>query len=119
MLAGSRPPKSGPTMRPAKTEVDGRLPAEVIQRIVRMNHGRFRNCYENALRTNPSLGGRVAVRFVIGRDGGVSLASDGGSDLPDEGVRQCVIRSFYTLSFPSPDNGTVRVTYPLIFTPGE
>jgi len=43
--------------------VNGRLPPEVIQRIVRQNFGRFRNCYESSLRTNPSLTGRVAVKF--------------------------------------------------------
>ncbi len=116
---GHHDPK-GPTMRAAKTEIEGgRLPAEVIQRIVRLSHGRFRNCYEAGLRTNPSLGGRVAVRFVIDRNGGVTLAADGGSDLPDEGVRKCVVQTFYSLSFPQPENGTVRVTYPLVFAPGE
>lgn len=119
LTRGHHDPK-GPTLRAAKTEVEGgHLPAEVIQRIVRLSHGRFRNCYEAGLRTNPSLGGRVAVRFVIDRNGGVTLASDGGSDLPDEGVRKCVVQTFYSLSFPQPENGTVRVTYPLVFAPGE
>lgn len=118
-LRGVHQPK-GPIMRVAKTEVEGgRLAPEVIQRIVRMSHGRFRNCYEAGLRTNPSLGGRVAVRFVIGRDGAVSLAGDGGSDLPDDSVKKCVVQAFYSLSFPAPEGGTVRVTYPLSFTPSE
>ena len=37
------------------TSVSGRLPPEVIQRIVRQNFGRFRLCYENGLRSNPNL----------------------------------------------------------------
>lgn len=118
-LPGGHAPK-GPRMRVAKTEIEGgRLPSEVIQRIVRMSHGRFRNCYEAGLRTNPSLAGRIAVRFVIGRDGAVSLANEGDSDMPDESVRKCVVQTFYSLSFPSPENGAVRVTYPLIFSPSE
>ena len=98
--------------------VSGRLPPEVIQRIVRQNFGRFRACYEDGLRTNPSLQGRVTVRFVIGRDGAVSNASDGGSDLPDAGVVACVVRAFRGLSFPQPEGGIVTVTYPITFSPG-
>ena len=71
----------------ARPSVSGRLPPEVIQRIVRQNFGRFRLCYENGLRNNPNLQGRVAVRFVIGRDGAVSNVSNGGSDMPDSGGR--------------------------------
>jgi FHA domain len=108
-------PKALP-LRESKVDVNGRLPAEVIQRIVRQNFGRFRNCYESALRTNPSLTGRVAVKFVIGRDGGVTMASDGGSDLPDQNVVQCVTRGFQNLSFPSPEGGIVTVVYPLVFS---
>ncbi|HLM76117.1 MAG TPA: FHA domain-containing protein, partial [Polyangiaceae bacterium] len=36
-----------PRIRPVGTSVSGRLPPEVIQRIVRQNFGRFRLCYEN------------------------------------------------------------------------
>jgi hypothetical protein len=99
------------------TQVSGRLPSEVIQRIVRQNFGRFRQCYEIGLRSNPNLEGRVAVRFVIGRDGAVSNVS-GGGDLPNAQVTSCVASAFYGLSFPSPENGIVTVTYPILLTPG-
>jgi hypothetical protein len=99
------------------TSVSGRLPPEIIQRIVRLNFGRFRACYENGLRNDPNLMGRVAVRFVIGRDGAVSSVSDGGSDLPDREVVSCVVRAFYGLSFPQPEFGIVTVTYPIVFAP--
>ncbi|HYP88257.1 MAG TPA: AgmX/PglI C-terminal domain-containing protein, partial [Polyangiaceae bacterium] len=90
------------TVKPAgDTTLSGRLPPDVVQRIVRQNFGRFRNCYEMGLRTNPNLTGRVVARFVIGRDGAVSNVSAGG-DLPDSQVRSCVASAFYGLSFPSP-----------------
>jgi hypothetical protein len=107
-----------PTIRTPKTTVNGRLPAEVIQRIVRQNYGRFRVCYETGLRSNPTLQGRVEVRFVIGRDGAVSNVSNGGSDLPDGAVVQCVLRAYYGLSFPQPESGIVSVVYPIMFSPG-
>lgn len=109
-----------PTVRlPGVTTVTGKLPPEVIQRIVRQNFGRFRVCYEGGLRGNPSLQGRVSVRFIIGRDGAVSNVSNAGSDLPDPNVVQCVSSAFYGLSFPEPEGGIVSVVYPILFQPGE
>lgn len=109
---------SGPKLRPASPAItSGSLPPELIQRVVRQNFGRFRQCYESALRANPNLTGRVTARFLIDRDGSVSTASNGGSDLPDSGAVQCVIRAFYGLSFPAPRDGVVRVSYPILFTP--
>lgn len=109
---------AGVRMRPAgDTTLSGRLPPEIIQRVIRQNFGRMRACYEPALRTNPNLQGRVAVKFVIGRDGSVGSVSNGGSDLPDSGVVSCVVRAFYGISFPQPDQGIVTVTYPIMFSP--
>jgi hypothetical protein len=102
---------------PGGVTTNGHLPPEVIQRIVRQNFGRFSFCYQNGLKTNPNLEGRVTVKFVIGRDGAVQLSADGGSDIPDASVKQCVVSSFAGMSFPAPDNGMVTVVYPLMFTP--
>ncbi len=107
-----------PKVRMGQTTVSGRLPPEVIQRIVRQNYGRFRLCYEQGLARNPNLEGRVQVRFVIGRDGSVSNVGNGGSDIPDSAVVQCVIRNYYGLSFPQPEGGIVTVVYPIMFSPG-
>lgn len=99
---------------------NGRLDPAVIQRIVRLNQGRFVGCYQQGLQGNPSLEGRVAVRFVIGREGNVDVAQDtGGSDMPDMNVRSCVVKAFYGLSFPQPAGGIVSVNYPLTFTPAQ
>ena len=99
--------------------MSGRLPPEVVQRIVRQNFGRFRLCYENGLRNNPNLQGRVSARFVIGRDGNVSTVANGGSDMPDAGVVRCVLGAVNGLSFPQPENGIVTVVYPIVFGSGD
>jgi hypothetical protein len=108
-----------PRIREGATTVNGRLPPEVIQRIVRQNFGRFRLCYETGMRNNPNLQGRVSVKFVIDRSGAVAMTADGGSDLPDQTVVQCVVRGFSNLSFPQPEGGMVTVVYPIMFNPGE
>ncbi len=107
-----------PELRQGSVVVNGRLPPEVIQRIVRQNFGRFRLCYQNGLRTNASLQGRVSVRFTIARDGSVSQTQDAGSDLPDASVVRCVVQSFSNLSFPQPEGGVVTVVFPVLFSPG-
>ncbi len=116
-IGGTHAPKGPRPIREGRPEVGGHLGAEVIQRVVRANFGRFRNCYEQGLRANPGLTGRVTTKFMIGRDGAVTVSADGGSDLPDAAVVSCVVRSFQSLSFPSPQGGQVTVTYPLSFTP--
>jgi hypothetical protein len=104
-------------IRLGATSVNGRLPPEVIQRIVRQSQGRFKACYTDGLSRNPSLEGRVSVRFVIGRDGMVSNVANGGSDLPDAKVVACVERVFERMTFPAPEGGIVTVSYPLMFSP--
>ena len=107
-----------PQVRMGATSVNGRLPPEVIQRIVRMNFGRFRLCYENGLKTDPTLSGRVTISFTIKTDGSVADIVPTG-DIPDQNVIQCVGRSFGGLSFPEPEGGIVKVVYPIAFSPGE
>jgi len=105
-------------IREGTPEINGRIPREVIQRIVRQNFGRFRLCYEEGLRTDPALSGRVLVKFVIDRSGGVGLAQDGGSEMPAN-VVSCVVRGFGNLSFPPPDGGIVTVQYPISFSASD
>ncbi len=104
-------------MRAGSTSSSGRLPPEVIQRTIRQNFGKFRFCYENALRNNPSLSGKVAVRFVINHNGAVNQVGNNGSDLPDAAAVSCVVNSFKNLSFTAPEQGIVTVTYSIQFSP--
>ncbi len=113
-LAGAHQARA-PMLRMGHTMVSGRLPPEVVQRIVRMQMGRFRACYERGLVKNPDLAGRVTARFVIGRTGQVISTADGGSDLPDPEVVACVVRNFAALEFPQPEGGIITVTYPIVF----
>jgi hypothetical protein len=119
LVQGTHIAKAPGLVRVGIPVTSGRLPPEIIQRTVRQNFGRFKFCYEAGLRNNPNLAGRVAVRFIIGHDGSVSSAANGGSDLPDSAVVSCVTKAFYGLSFPQPENGIVTVTYPIVFAPAN
>ena len=113
------PPGTSRGLREGATTVNGRLPPEVIQHVVRTHFGGFRRCYEDALTHNAHLRGQVSVRFVIAKDGKVSDVRDAGSTLPDPAVIACVVKGFGDLSFPAPDGGIVTVVYPISFSPGD
>ena len=104
------------TIRQGTTMINGRIPPAIIQRIVRQHFPSFRACYERGLRQDPSLAGRVAIKFVIGSNGTVTLAADGGSDIPNVDVISCDMRVFKSLIFPKPERGIVTVVYPLILS---
>ncbi|WP_433931424.1 AgmX/PglI C-terminal domain-containing protein [Sorangium cellulosum] len=108
---------AAPSVRMGATQVSGRLPPEVVQRIVRQSFGRFRLCYEEGLGRYPRLQGRVTVHFTIDPSGAVVNARHGSFDLPDAAVVSCVVRAFPALSFPAPEGGSVDVVYPLHFAP--
>lgn len=97
----------------------GRLPSEVIARIVRQNWGRFRLCYEKGLAKTPTLAGKVTIVFSIDHNGNVASVADNGSDLADKDVVACVQRPFSTMSFPQPEGSQVDVTYSLNFSPPD
>ncbi len=99
--------------------VDGRLPSEVIQKIVRTHFGLFRRCYENGMRRNPDLAGKITTKFVIGADGAVTMTELACTSLPDNVVVECVVKEFGKLQFPAPEAGIMTIVYPIMFNPGD
>jgi hypothetical protein len=106
-----------PSTREGAVTVSGALPAEVVQRIVHQNFGRFRLCYANALRKNPTLAGRATLAFTITPKGEVGPVTTQGSDLADAEALQCVARGMSNLSYPDAPKPT-KVVYPVILSLG-
>lgn len=103
----------------SEAEPDHQLPPAVIHRVVRASFGKFRQCYEDALRNCPNLQGRVSVKFVIQPHGGVTNVSTKDSDIPDAAVARCVGNKFKELVFPAFKGPPMRVSYPVMFSPGS
>jgi TonB family protein len=97
----------------------GRLPPEVIQHVIRQSFGRLRACYASALLRSPGLEGRVVVKFVIDREGEVTMASTTESSIEDASVNHCVAQAYEAMLFPKPAGGVVTVVYPVVFTRSE
>lgn len=111
----------------------GRLPPAKVQDVVRDHAGDFKRCYEEGLKRDPKLAGRVALRFVIGTSGAVTdaktvsptdpippdaIAPPSASNLAaltDAKVLACAVDVVKKLTFAKPDGGAVTVVYPLTF----
>lgn len=115
-LSGGRP---GAAVSSGPLDMQGRLPPDVIRRIVRQHLGRIRFCYQRELSASPALAGKLSVRFVIARDGKVSNVSTASADGGGQRLAPCVHAAFRAMQFPQPDGGIVLVTYPLLFRPGD
>ncbi|MFL5321726.1 MAG: AgmX/PglI C-terminal domain-containing protein [Myxococcaceae bacterium] len=79
-------------------------------------------CYRQALKTDPSLGGTVKLDFTIESfDGGgrMSVGEVPESELHSPFFEACVLEKVGHADFPPPDgNGTIKVRYPFHFDPG-
>jgi hypothetical protein len=97
---------------------DGTLDAGRVAGVLRANIGGIRGCYERALRNNPTLSGRLEVRFTIGTSGRVtgSPSTSGLSAAPDVG--SCIASRVRSLVFPAPEGGSVDFSFPFNFAPG-
>ncbi len=84
---------------------------------VRARMGLIKACYENALKRNPSLKGKISIRFTILETGALSEVSTAQNSLGAPEVAACIMntmRSWRTQFRPS---GPVTVEYPFVFQP--
>jgi outer membrane biosynthesis protein TonB len=84
---------------------------------VKARMGLIKACYENALKRNPTLKGRVSVRFTILETGGLADVAAAQNTLGAPEVAACIVntmRSWRTQFRPS---GPVTVEYPFVFSP--
>lgn len=115
---GFERPQPRASVRETSVAVSDGYAPDVVRRIVRQNLGRARLCYQAGLERNPDLAGSVDVRFLIGSDGDVIAAHDGGSTLADESTAACIRRGFAALSFPAPDGARrISVSYRVSLRP--
>jgi hypothetical protein len=96
---------------------DGTIDANRVASIIRGQLGGIKSCYERALRNNPTLAGRLEVRFTIGTTGRVTSSSSSGLAAAPE-VGQCVAQRIRGLVFPQPTDGSVDFSFPFTFAPG-
>jgi len=109
--------KRVPRVRQGRAEVTGSLDRDLIRRIVRAHIVEVRACYQAELASDPTLAGRVSVRFVIGPEGTVVKAEVASTTLPSDAVGTCVADRVKSWRFPKAAR-EVTITHPFVFEPG-
>ena len=101
-----------------KPVVVGGLPNEAVDEGVEAQMKAINACYESALSEDPSLRGKVLVRFVIGKDGTVTDTRTKSTSLRHEATETCVNEVLAKATFPELKGGGLAiVTYPFAFPP--
>jgi TonB family protein len=95
----------------------GILDAGEVNKVVKSRLTAIKMCYEKALKKNPTLEGKLSVRFTIGTSGRVTSASVSSDTLGDPEVSSCVISKVKTFAFSKPEGGSVEYVFPFVFKP--
>ncbi len=96
----------------------GMFDSSVVTRMIRTRIRAIQMCYERELRNNPTLAGRILVRFTIEPRGNVSGATAAENTTGSPAVASCVVSTIRRFRFnPGPDGGSVSYAYPFVFAP--
>jgi hypothetical protein len=100
----------------------GRIDPAATSMAIRQHTDQVRACYTRALRANPSLAGRVLVRFIVDPSGRVVSPSSqitpiAGDRAAFSGVAMCIEQVLQAIPLPAPTGGAASVALPFDFTP--
>jgi outer membrane biosynthesis protein TonB len=79
----------------------------------------IRSCYEEQLKLNPKLQGKVVVLFSIQPTGRVGEIGIEENTLGNEAVGSCICAVIGSWEFPFRPGEEVQIAYPFIFSPAE
>jgi len=111
---GGRPYHPGPGVVVDTTEDQGGPGTAEVQRVARSTgYWPFRRCYEEGLRRDPGLAGKVSVDVAVAANGVVERAEVVSATLRDESVALCIGREAAHLALPhgeSPTKTTIDIS---------
>ena len=87
--------------------------------VVRRYAAGIQFCYDNQLKKQPGLRGKLVVSLTVLANGSVSEAIVVQDDLRSGGVVDCVLAQINTWKFPAIEQGVVSFKTPFVFTPPE
>jgi hypothetical protein len=90
-----------------------------LARFVKERVKPIQNCYEEQLKLNPKLQGKVVVLFSIQPTGHVGEIGVEENTLGNEAVGSCICAVIGSWEFPFRPSEEVQVAYPFIFSPAE
>lgn len=93
------------------------VPADELTRWMRSRRGALQSCYERALKHQPTLAGRMVLKFSITSRGRVANVNVDEGSLPSAEVRQCVTSLARGWVLPFTPEDEVSVSFPFVFAP--
>ena len=102
----------------ARAKVEGDTSHEIISRIILRHINEVKYCYQLELLRQPTLAGRIQVRFTVAASGQVIAADVERSTIGDARVEDCTVAAIRRLQFPKPLEGRqIIISYPFVLTP--
>jgi len=92
---------------------------EKLAGFVRARKSAIQACYERELKRNPSLKGRVVVRFTITTQGSTTDIEIEENSLGNDAVASCIRTVIRGWRFPFKPDSEVPVAYPFVFAPAS
>lgn len=110
VASGKKFSGSGGCNSPCNGKADSQFSATLRQRA-----GLARTCYNQGLRQNANLEGRMNVRVRVAPSGQLCSATATDNSLGDASVTSCILQKFRSGSWPKPRGGCVEGQVPLNF----
>ncbi len=98
--------------------VEGELDQAQVMAEIRKRNGAIRRCYEKGLKKNPTLHGKLTVRFQITGAGTVAQVTLPEDDIGDPEVAACVTGAVRTWRFPA-GGASATVEVPFVFSSSQ
>jgi len=96
---------------------DSSVNPEEMVRFVRQRKMAIQSCYEKELKRNPTLRGRIVVRFVISPQGRAQDIEIEENTVGSEAVAGCIRNVVRAWTFPFKPSDGPAVAYPFLFAP--
>ena len=107
-------------VKEAAPEVDSAdVDRDALARYVKARLKAIQNCYEKELKRNPTLKGKVVVRFSITKSGRAGEVEIEENSLGNEAVASCIRTVIRAWIFPFKPEDDVPVAYPFVFSPAS
>jgi TonB family protein len=109
-------PAGGAATRTGQSDLASRS-REEIERVFDRNKGAIYSLYNRALRTDPTLQGKVVLRLTITPEGTVSFCEIVSSELGDPDLEQRLVQRVLLFQFEAKAVEAVTTTKPIDFFP--
>ena len=96
----------------------GKIEASDVQRVFKRRKGAIKHCYEQALKKDPTVKGKVTIRFTIGPAGRITSISIKDNSTGSASIGSCIKGKVKSWKFPPPEGGSVTFSYPFILSKG-